>query len=358
MDLPANLLLDTGSADLVLNPGLYKPSSHSINLNSTFAVTYGTTTGGGAGSTSQTIIANLYNDTTNFHSLTIPSQTIGTAGANHTSNSTYPGQGILGLGNPLFSGSGATPFFHNLCAQNLIPECRFGLALHTNNTGSLTLGGLDSDLVPGGDTALTKVPLVMEWFAYGDVVLDGEYVFRDALLEFDSGTTGIVGPISAISALFNASGMQSVLQTSPAGDTLLGYHPCSSPPAIGFGLPSQGNLSSMSSSNISSTSKTFYLENSAQAASKSGDNCTSVFSGYDFETPGLWVLGERFFRGKYVDHDLGEGVLGVVDLEGDGNNGTGTATGAVSSSAGVLGRPMGSAGVGLLMSGAGAWLVL
>jgi hypothetical protein len=139
------------------------------------------------------IIAELYNDTATFQSLTVPSQTIGLAGANHTSNSTYPGQGILGLGNPLFSGSGATPFFHNLCSQGLIPECRFGLALHTNATGSLTLGELDSDLVPRGDAALTKVPLVMEWFAYGDVVLGGEYVFRDALLEFDSGTTGIVG---------------------------------------------------------------------------------------------------------------------------------------------------------------------
>ncbi|PQE24537.1 aspartyl protease protein [Rutstroemia sp. NJR-2017a WRK4] len=347
---PANLLVDTGSADLVLNPGLYKASSQSKNLNSTFAVTYGTTTGGGAGSTSQTIIANLYNDTTTFHSLTVPSQTIGTTGANHTTNSTYPGGGILGLGNPLFSGSGATPFFHNLCAQDLIPECRFGLALQTDATGSLTFGELDSDLVPGGDAALTKVPLVMEWFVYGDVVLDGEYVFRDALLEFDSGTTGIVGPISAISALFAASGVQSVLQTSPSGDTLVGYYPCSSPPAIGFSLPSQGNLSS-----ISSTSKTFYIENSAPAASSSVDNCTSVFSGYDFETQGLWVLGERFFR----DHDLGEGVLGVVGLEKGRGGDNGTATGVVSSGAGVGRYFKGLVGMSLLTAVVvGAGLVL
>ncbi|KAM3074119.1 hypothetical protein ACMFMG_003059 [Clarireedia jacksonii] len=370
---PANLLVDTGSADLVLNPGLYKPSIQSVNLNSTFEVTYGTTTGGGAGSTSETIIGALYNDTATFQSLTVTSQTIGIAGANNTANSTYPGQGIIGLGNPAFSGSGATPFFHNLCEQGSIEECRFGLALHTNDTGSLTLGGLDFNLVPGGNAALTKVPLVLEWFAYGDIVLDGKYVFKDAPLEFDSGTTGIVGPISTISALFNQTGIQSVLQTSSTGNTLIGYYPCSSPPAIGFSLPSQSNLSSISSSNMttswSTKSSIFYVENSAQAASKSGDNCTSIFSGYDFDTPGLWVLGEGFFRGKYVDHNLGEGTLGVVGLEGEdgsGNNGTATSPGsapsatvtdAVKSSVAVVGKQM-SLMMGLMMAVVGPWLVL
>lgn len=45
-----SLLVDTGSADVGLNTGNYKPSSHSINLNMIGQESYGTTQSNGCGS--------------------------------------------------------------------------------------------------------------------------------------------------------------------------------------------------------------------------------------------------------------------------------------------------------------------
>lgn len=44
-----NLMIDTGSGDVVLNPGLYVPGKASKNLNLTFENTYGTTSSNGTG---------------------------------------------------------------------------------------------------------------------------------------------------------------------------------------------------------------------------------------------------------------------------------------------------------------------
>lgn len=210
---PLELLVDTGSADLVLNPGRYKRSSSALNLNNTFEVTYGTTTGNGAGSSSQTvsfqhrnrfihekltdfqITGAIYNDTVSISSLKLSSQTIGSIVSNSSNSSnvqTYPHDGIIGFGSEGFSGTNSTPFFHNLCEQNLVSECRFGLQLDSNGTGSLTLGGV-ADGIPGGEKNLTKVPIIEEWFIAGDLAVNGKIVQSDLVIEMDSGSSGIVG---------------------------------------------------------------------------------------------------------------------------------------------------------------------
>ncbi|KAI9644565.1 hypothetical protein NHQ30_006586 [Ciborinia camelliae] len=312
---PVQVLIDTGSADLVLNPGLYKASSASIDLYKSFNVTYGTVTSdSSSGSSSETITGSLYNDTVLFQSLTLPNQTIGIIPSisNTTSTSIYPHNGIVGLGDPSLSGSNSTPYFHNLCDQHLVSECRFGLALSTNGSGSLTLGALDTDLV--SETSLTKVPIIQEWATFGDIAVNGKIVEKDALLEFDSGSSGIIGPISAIETLFNLTNIQSVLIPSAAGNTLVGYYPCSTLPTIGLSLPSQSNLTSPASSNSSTI---FNLETSTLSMGHEGNNCTSVISGFDYGgKPGLWVIGQAFFEGKYLDHDLENGILGVAQLNG------------------------------------------
>jgi pepsin A len=42
------LLIDTGSSDVIVNPGLYKGGPHSVDTNSTFTNTYGTTESDGS----------------------------------------------------------------------------------------------------------------------------------------------------------------------------------------------------------------------------------------------------------------------------------------------------------------------
>jgi hypothetical protein len=44
-----SLMIDTGSGDLILNPGLYKPSKTSHDLHISFNNGYGTTTSSNAG---------------------------------------------------------------------------------------------------------------------------------------------------------------------------------------------------------------------------------------------------------------------------------------------------------------------
>jgi len=73
-----------------------------------------------------------------------------------------------------------------------VEECRFGLALESGGTGTLTLGGV-SDTVPGGAQNLTKVPILEEWFVMGDLVIDKKILQSDLIIEFDSGSSGITG---------------------------------------------------------------------------------------------------------------------------------------------------------------------
>ena len=69
-------------------------------------------------------------------------------------------------------------------------DCRFGLAFSNAVNGSLILGTLDNDLFDGD---LTTSLLAEEWFTYGDVVVAGQTLEKDAIIEFDSGSATIVG---------------------------------------------------------------------------------------------------------------------------------------------------------------------
>jgi len=79
-----------------------------------------------------------------------------------------------------------------MCERNLLEECRFGLALESCGTGTLTLGGI-SNTLPGGEKSLTKVPILEEWFVAGDLAVDGSIVHRDLVVELDSGSSSIIG---------------------------------------------------------------------------------------------------------------------------------------------------------------------
>ncbi|TVY71282.1 Aspartic protease, partial [Lachnellula suecica] len=313
------LLVDTGSADLVLNSGRYQRSSSSIQLNRTFDITYGTTEGTTPGDSSATITGVLYKDTVTYSSLIVNAQTTGAVISNASDSSdVYPHDGIIGLGAQIFSGSNSTLFFHNLCDQNLISECRFGLALEGDGTGTLTFGAIGNAL-QGGEQSLTRVPIIEEWFVGGDLAVNGSVIQRDLVVEFDSGTSGIIGPIDAVSTLFEMVGIQGVLQPSASGDVLVGYFPCGTPSAVGLSLPSKSNISAtMGLSGFSDTSKVFNVLADAMSAGPvdaDGKNCTFAISGFDVvELPGLWVFGQAFSQGKYMDHNFAAGSLGLAEL--------------------------------------------
>ena len=89
----------------------------------------------------------------------------------------------------MFSANNETTYFHNLCSEGLIPECRFGLGLNRNGSGTLTIGALNAGVSEGD---LTVSPLKEEWFLLADIAMAGVSI-SDALVELDSGTTGVTG---------------------------------------------------------------------------------------------------------------------------------------------------------------------
>lgn len=104
-------------------------------------------------------------------------------------------------------------------------------------------------------------------------------------------------PIDAVASIFNATGIQSVLQSGSEGDVLTGYFPCDEPPTVGFSFPSQTNFSSTandSTSSVSKKSSIFNIPSTAWAVVNNGNNnCTAVLSGQNYAVPGLWVVGQR-----------------------------------------------------------------
>lgn len=126
--------------------------------------------------------------------------------------------------------------------------------------------------------------------------------------------------MSSAKALFNPTNIQSVLVPSAAGDALVGYYHFSFTHTIRLSLPSKLNFTS---STASSTSTVCEIEMSALFIGHKGSSYTSAISGFDHEAqPGLWVMVQSFFLGKYLHHDLDDGIVGFVVLDGEGSNGT------------------------------------
>ncbi|OBT86051.1 hypothetical protein VE02_05528 [Pseudogymnoascus sp. 03VT05] len=327
-----SLLIDTGSGDIVVNPGIYVPGKTSGNLNTSFENTYGTRSKDGTGSATvstsiqpwsdaddktRKIVGDLYSDEVTFGGLKA-TQIVGSA------NGTSP---LEKSGIAVFSGqrfnqfpasSNATPFFQSLCDQKKVSQCRFGLALSDDGTGTQILVELDTSLYSGD---LIVAPIIKNWVLFGDPVVAGEVQERDMLIELDSGTATIVGPILAVSVIFNATGIQGVLRSTSEDK----------PPTVGFNFPSKTNASLAEKNTLTAISKkssTFNIPLNAWAAVDNGNNnCTAVLSGQNYEAhPGLWVIGQPFFQGLYIDHNLENGTVGFAPLKGANPENTTTPT--------------------------------
>ncbi|OKP12048.1 hypothetical protein PENSUB_2406 [Penicillium subrubescens] len=153
------LLIDTGSSDVIVSPGLYKGGPHSVDTSSTFANTYGTTE------------STLYNDTVKFGFVTAY-QTIGSVQPDANVEALIPADGIVGFaGLEVSSFHGAPPFFHSLCEQGEMSPCRFSITLGNTEKGTLLLGALDQALFMGD---LSTTSIIQEWALYADIALNGK----------------------------------------------------------------------------------------------------------------------------------------------------------------------------------------
>lgn len=184
----------------------------------------------------------------------------------------------------------SSPFFQSLCNQGTLTSCRFGLSLRTNGTGTLHYGAVVTGDFSG---SLVTVPTAGEWGVNGDITVNGKVVTQGASIITDSGTTVVFGPTSDVQNIFQAAGIQAV--SDPNGIT--GYYACDQPPQIG----------------VSFNGQNFNIEPSALAFSQNGNNCTASVHGSD-SFGGQWLVGQAWFQGKYVDHNVDNSSMGFATL--------------------------------------------
>lgn len=215
-----------------------------------------------------------------------------------------PHDGIVGFGpaSTEFPGRNATAFVDSLCRDGDLSECRFGLALNSNKTGSLILGETEPSLYKND---LSVVPSSESWTVKADIYVDGSISHSDIAALLDSGTATIVGPIDQVSAIFNSTGIQGVR----SGSSLFGYFPCDKPPTLGLGLPSQSDAVAAAknhSSLLSNTTTVFNISSDQWAIANNGNNnCTALLSGQDFGGESIWIFGQGKKRQNLLRSQMG-----------------------------------------------------
>jgi len=283
------ILIDTGSTDALLNPGIYKPGPNSINTNTTFNLTFLTTNPDGSGTLSPS--GQVFEDVITQHGadLTVPHQFLGVI-TSPESPPTTPHDGLIGYAGIDGSALGHPSFFQSLCDQGSLSSCRFGLALRTDQTGELFYGRVATELFSG---SLTSVSTIDEWIITGHVTVNGATVHDNVTIITDSGTTVIFGPTSQVQSLFQQAGIHAVQDSNG----ITGFYACNAPPTIGLKFGSRN----------------FNILPAALAFSQNGNNCTASIHGTD-EFGEMWLFGQAFFQGKYIDHNVDAGTMGFANL--------------------------------------------
>ncbi|KAF2860896.1 acid protease [Piedraia hortae CBS 480.64] len=296
-----SLLIDTGSSDVAVNPGLYKPGSESSDLQHAGDLGYATVNVNGCGKAK--IHYNTFEDAVTQGQLTAHKQALGnivaTPPPDNGTITTLPHDGLVGFGVPQAGQTqmGGKPFFSSLCEQKSVDKCRFGLAYGTDGTGAQILGGVDNSLFDGD---LKTSSSDTTWNAQCSVKINNkDSVSENQKVLFDSGTANVVGPPSQVRQLFSKLGIQAVEQNLPGCTSVLfGYYDCAAPPTVGFTIGDE----------------TFNIAASAFQQAKNGpNNCTAVITGIDFGSD-FWIVGQAWFQGKYVDFDVDHSQIGVASL--------------------------------------------
>ncbi|EXJ72855.1 uncharacterized protein A1O5_04003 [Cladophialophora psammophila CBS 110553] len=119
---------------------------------------------------------------------------------------------------------------------------------------------------------------------------------------------------------------------------------CSTNVTVGFRFPS----SNVTAAEQSVKAQTFDVPIASllvPSTDASNPNCTVALVGQDFaDLPGLWVLGQSFFQGKYIDHNLDDGTIGLATLKASASNSSSGSSGSDSGNGNGNGSSNGSSG--------------
>jgi hypothetical protein len=184
------------------------------------------------------------------------------------------------------------------------------MALASDKSGAIHLGGVEKDAFVD---ELVTTPVESQWVTWGDVALNGEILQSDVRMLTDMGTAVIWGPFDTVQRMFDDAGIESVVLPPTdefSGTVVQGSYPCASPPAFGFSFPSTQNKTTAGQN--ASNGTVFNILPEALAASKEGEKCTTILKGVT--NMDIWIVGQPFYQGRYVDHDFKTNMMGWANL--------------------------------------------
>ncbi|KAK6509977.1 hypothetical protein TWF481_004691 [Arthrobotrys musiformis] len=298
------MVVDTGSADTWIPSaecksksclvhetfGPQDSSTLGVTSDKTFAIAYA----------SGNVEGSIAKDSLKFGSVTVDGMEFGLANMVSDDFTSFPVDGILGLGFPSASILKVPTFLENLISQGIISKHVFGAYLHrtadNKNGGTITFGGIDGSRIEGGAEALKYYDVnttTSLWsIQMSDVVLDGKNANfqggRSVII--DTGTALILIPPEDALKLH-----QFIPGTKSNGETF--YIPCDTDIPLQFQFGSDKYQ-------ISSKD---YVGDTVDA---NQELCLSLIVGRSVVRNGAWLVGDVFLRNVYSVFDMENGKIG------------------------------------------------
>ncbi|KAH9984050.1 aspartic peptidase domain-containing protein [Russula compacta] len=268
-------------------------SSSSVDLNQTFSLLYG-------GNSS--VDGKEYTDVVEIVGLTAHNQTLGAATRYSTGfkNSSYPPDGLMGMGFQSISAYNAPPVFQTLVDENAVTSPVFAFKF-ADSGSELYLGGVNNALYRGD---FTWIPITTSGYwqaSFDNITVNGQTPVGQTTTIFDTGTTQIIGDVAGIQNLFLAIGNA---EPSPQTNGVILYTiPCN------FSTPIHVSVGGMK---VEIPPAVFNLG----TVSPGSDRCVAGAAadpGLEADE-GFWILGAVFLRNVYSLGMLAIHKLGLLPL--------------------------------------------
>lgn len=282
---PIYVDFDTGSADTLVNPGAYNPSSSSTSkrTSDTFSAAYGDGTQASG---------SIYTDNAKLGASQGTNIAIGLSKTQFMSNSEAPNNGISGLALPPVQAfpSQYSPIFTALKNQGKLDQGVFQFTLKPGS-GSLYVGGTDPSQYQGAVTYVSYDPSL--GFYVAPATINGQKITTIV----DSGTTLIIGPTLEVLSLFRK--LPGVTTTTQQG-MLTGLYDCANPPAITIAYGGTG----------------FKLGKQQTSWGTQNGKCVLSIVGQNGLPLNAWIVGDVFFQMTSVIFDQDNNRLGFAAQPG------------------------------------------
>nr|VWO95943.1 LMP1 [Ganoderma boninense] len=296
------LTVDTGSFAVLIEEGLYKPTPASNSTNQGEFIQFNGASQDGTAPASETIM--FVHDDVTYDGVNLEGFLVG----NITDGDPIPGDGILGLSPPASEITDPNdPTFlagqsllQAICAQEKISPCEFGLGLKKDGTGTLAFGPLGMSCSSANDAWWVTNKTAA---ASPILVIDGKQVAHIEPI-FDSGTPNVIGPLDTVRSALQSVGYELLEHTDSQGiTTVFGTYDCARKPArFGFSFPPSTDV--------------HYVDLGANVLNRTADGktCTANILGTSTLDGPTWQIGQTWFQGRWVQHDLNASTIAFADL--------------------------------------------